>query len=58
MFIEQKNNLPTINLKQRINKAHNLYQENIKMYNKLQQTKSSIPKLEILRQDIEKQKSI
>jgi len=41
--ITLSHNLPTLNLNQRISKAKQIYQDNLKLYNKILNTKSSIP---------------
>ena len=43
IIINHTNNLPTINLNNRISKAHNLYQKNLKLFDAIQKTKPTIP---------------
>ena len=50
IIINHVNNLPTINLNNRISKAHDLYQKNLKLFDAIQKTKSTIPKKEYLMQ--------
>jgi hypothetical protein len=54
IVVDHINNLPTINLNNRISKAHDLYQKNLKLFDAIQKTKSTIPKKQYLMQLDEK----
>ena len=51
VIISQKNNLPNLHLKTRINKAQELYKKNIALYTKIQNVKSTVPTIEKLEKD-------